>query len=566
MGAIDAFSQNTLSFSKVAEILNNLISQGGGIQSQNKQVLQEIGLLNEYSYIISDKANNEIVYYSKNNKIIENLIPLKKMRSIFLEWNKYLFDIRNEELANIQLFNMKIESFKSRSLKKDFFQNNIKKYLFKDKAFNKLLNYGIPNKLRFFIWDIVLSEKYNNNHYYNYDQELKEYKILLGKKGSDAQIEKDINRTFMKENEQTPNNIQILKNILSCINIYNSSGYCQGMNFIVGYLLKMTNYDEVKTFYIFKNILFDIKGYFEEGLPLLKKNNNLFNINFKELCPKLYKHFQKHDIVNEFWVSKWLQTLFTLSIPFEELTIIWDVLLIRGFDFILYICLAIIEFIEKDLLELKESAEIVSYLEKVLNARDIPAQKKFFEESNNFIIPLNEVLGRAYDLEKKNVGGNDKRPYYDRRKSDSNLVNFKFNNLKELNKNSNNIINKNDEQSIISKKTSESPINKNINSSVNVLNQKNNLQNPKNIAQNNINNNNIQDRKIPFYSTKTLETYNFGDLNQNNIRGNLQNNGKNLFNKNSSVNLNFAPVQFQYINNNALPNNMVNQNYMMQYH
>ena len=565
MGAIDAFSQNTLSFSKVAEILNNLISQGGGIQSQNKQVLQEIGLLNEYSYIISDKANNEIVYYSKNNKIIENLIPLKKMRSIFLEWNKYLFDIRNEELANIQLFNMKIESFKSRSLKKDFFQNNIKKYLFKDKAFNKLLNYGIPNKLRFFIWDIVLSEKYNNNHYYNYDQELKEYKILLGKKGSDAQIEKDINRTFMKENEQTPNNIQILKNILSCINIYNSSGYCQGMNFIVGYLLKMTNYDEVKTFYIFKNILFDIKGYFEEGLPLLKKNNNLFNINFKELCPKLYKHFQKHDIVNEFWVSKWLQTLFTLSIPFEELTIIWDVLLIRGFDFILYICLAIIEFIEKDLLELKESAEIVSYLEKVLNARDIPAQKKFFEESNNFIIPLNEVLGRAYDLEKKNVGGNDKRPYYDRRKSDSNLVNFKFNNLKELNKNSNNIINKNDEQSIISKKTSESPINKNIISSVNVLNQKNNLQNPKNIAQNNINNN-IQDRKIPFYSTKTLETYNFGDLNQNNIRGNLQNNGKNLFNKNSSVNLNFAPVQFQYINNNALPNNMVNQNYMMQYH
>ena len=565
MGAIDAFSQNTLSFSKVAEILNNLISQGGGIQSQNKQVLQEIGLLNEYSYIISDKANNEIVYYSKNNKIIENLIPLKKMRSIFLEWNKYLFDIRNEELANIQLFNMKIEGFKSRSLKKDFFQNNIKKYLFKDKAFNKLLNYGIPNKLRFFIWDIVLSEKYNNNHYYNYDQELKEYKILLGKKGSDAQIEKDINRTFMKENEQTPNNIQILKNILSCINIYNSSGYCQGMNFIVGYLLKMTNYDEVKTFYIFKNILFDIKGYFEEGLPLLKKNNNLFNINFKELCPKLYKHFQKHDIVNEFWVSKWLQTLFTLSIPFEELTIIWDVLLIRGFDFILYICLAIIEFIEKDLLELKESSEIVSYLEKVLNARDIPAQKKFFEESNNFIIPLNEVLGRAYDLEKKNVGGNDKRPYYDRRKSDSNLVNFKFNNLKELNKNSNNSINKNDEQSIISKKTSESPINKNINSSVNVLNQKNNLQNPKNIAQNNINNN-IQDRKIPFYSTKTLETYNFGDLNQNNIRGNLQNNGKSLFNKNSSVNLNFAPVQFQYINNNALPNNMVNQNYMMQYH
>ena len=271
MGAInDAFTQNKLSFSKIEEILNNLVSQGGGVQSQNRQVLQEIGLLNEYSYIISDKANNEIIYYSKNNKIIEKLIPYRKMISIFLEWNKYLFDISNEEIENIQQFNMKIDSFKKRTLNKEFFQNNIKKYLFKDKAFNKLLNYGIPNNLRFFIWDIVLSEKYNNK-YYNYNQELKDYKLILEKKGSNPQIEKDINRTFMKEIEQTPKNIQILKNILSCINTYNSSGYCQGMNFIVGYLLKLTNYDEVKTFYIFKNILYDIKGYFEDGFPLLKK-------------------------------------------------------------------------------------------------------------------------------------------------------------------------------------------------------------------------------------------------------------------------------------------------------
>ena len=156
MGAInDAFTQNKLSFSKIEEILNNLVSQGGGVQSQNRQVLQEIGLLNEYSYIISDKANNEIIYYSKNNKIIEKLIPYRKMISIFLEWNKYLFDISSEEIENIQQFNMKIDSFKKRTLNKEFFQNNIKKYLFKDKAFNKLLNYGIPNNLRFFIWDIV---------------------------------------------------------------------------------------------------------------------------------------------------------------------------------------------------------------------------------------------------------------------------------------------------------------------------------------------------------------------------------------------------------------------------
>ena len=554
MGVLDAFSQSNLSFTKLAEILNNLIGQGGGVQSHNKKVLTEIGLLPEYSYIVSNKE--ELVYFSKNNKIIENLIPYKKMCSIFLEWSKYLFDISNEELENIQIFNQKIENFKKRTLSKEFFQNNIKKYLFKDKAFNKLLNYGIPKNLRFFIWDIVLNEKYYNK-YFNYDEELKEYKLILGKQVPNPQIEKDINRTFMKEIEQTPKNIQILKNILNAINVFDSSGYCQGMNFIVGFLLKLTNYDEVKTFYIFKNILCDIKGYFEDGLPLLKLNNRLFNKNFKELCPKLHKRFEKNDIVNEFWVSKWLQTLFTLSLPFEELTIIWDVLLIRGFDFIVYICLAIIEILEKDLLEIKESSEIISYLERVLNYHGnglLSTQKKYFEDPNNyinFIIPLNEVLARAYDLEKKSVGGNNNRPYYDRRKSDNQLLNLRFNGLNNIN----NSGGKNEEKRSSIKSSNSS--NNNANNNSNLLNtQQKNVQNPN--FQNNINiNKSYQERKAPFYSSKNLESYNFGKIQQNDIKFNM--------NINNSIGLNYPQSQFQYYNNNNFPNNMTNKNIIKQF-
>lgn len=554
MGVLDAFSQSNLSFTKLAEILNNLIGQGGGVQSHNKKVLTEIGLLPEYSYIVSNKE--ELVYFSKNNKIIENLIPYKKMCSIFLEWSKYLFDISNEELENIQIFNQKIENFKKRTLSKEFFQNNIKKYLFKDKAFNKLLNYGIPKNLRFFIWDIVLNEKYYNK-YFNYDEELKGYKLILGKQVPNPQIEKDINRTFMKEIEQTPKNIQILKNILNAINVFDSSGYCQGMNFIVGFLLKLTNYDEVKTFYIFKNILCDIKGYFEDGLPLLKLNNRLFNKNFKELCPKLHKCFQKNDIVNEFWVSKWLQTLFTLSLPFEELTIIWDVLLIRGFDFIVYICLAIIEILEKDLLEIKESSEIISYLERVLNYHGnglLSTQKKYFEDPNNyinFIIPLNEVLARAYDLEKKSVGGNNNRPYYDRRKSDNQLLNLRFNGLNNIN----NSGGKNEEKR--SSIESSNSSNNNANNNSNLLNtQQKNVQNPN--FQNNINiNKSYQERKAPFYSSKNLESYNFGKIQQNDIKFNM--------NINNSIGLNYPQSQFQYYNNNNFPNNMTNKNIIKQF-
>jgi hypothetical protein len=409
------------------------------------------------------------------------------------------------------------------------------------------LNYGIPQNFRFFIWDIVLSERYNNQKYFNYDQQSKEYKSILQNNTNNPQIEKDVNRTFMKDAEQTPKNIQSLRNLLNCINRFNSSGYCQGMNYIVGYLLKLTNFDEIKTFYIFRSVLCDIKGYFEVGFPLLKKNNNLFDKLFKESYPKLYKHFQKHDIVNEFWVGKWFQTLFTLSLPFEELNVIWDVLLIRGFDFIVYICLALLEFIEKDLLEIKDSADIVNYFEKVLNFNEMGlsmVNKQFFEDIDNYIIPLNEVLSEAYDLEKKNVGGNENRPYYDkRRRSDVHLTTFNFNNLNSDKKPSSNL-------NFLSAKETTNKIsnsvnlnNPNINKNLNMSSSQktNNLQN-KNIIGNNVNLNLAFDnRKLPFYSTKNLGTYNFGDFSKDNK----------INNNSMGMNL-MAGQQFQYSNNNLL--------------
>ena len=547
MGVInDPFSQGKLSFSKIQEILNNLINQDGG-KSKNRQVLQEIGFINEYNYIISEKVSNEMIYYSKNHKILKNIIFTQAQRLNFLEWVKYLFDISNEELNSMQLFNTKIEGFKKRTLNKEFFQNNIKKYLFKNKYFNKLLNYGIPQNFRFFIWDIVLSERYNNQKYFNYDQQSKEYKSILQNNTNNPQIEKDVNRTFMKDAEQTPKNIQSLRNLLNCINRFNSSGYCQGMNYIVGYLLKLTNFDEIKTFYIFRSVLCDIKGYFEVGFPLLKKNNNLFDKLFKESYPKLYKHFQKHDIVNEFWVGKWFQTLFTLSLPFEELNVIWDVLLIRGFDFIVYICLALLEFIEKDLLEIKDSADIVNYFEKVLNFNEMGlsmANKQFFEDIDNYIIPLNEVLSEAYDLEKKNVGGNENRPYYDkRRRSDVHLTTFNFNNLNSDKKPSSNL-------NFLSAKETTNKIsnsvnlnNPNINKNLNMSSsQKTNYLQNNNIIGNNVNLNLAFDnRKLPFYSTKNLGTYNFGDFSKDNK----------INNNSMGMNL-MAGQQFQYSNNNLL--------------
>ena len=206
MGTInDPFSENKLSFSKISDILNNLLLKDEN-QSKNKQILQEIGFLKEYSYITSERVFNEVIYYSIMNKIIRNVVNGTILRINFLEWSRYFFDITDKDLDSIDQFNKKIEKLKLQPLNKEFFQKNIKKYLFQKNNFKKLLNYGIPNNFRIFIWDIIINEKYNEHHYFNYDQELKEYKSILEKPLNNPQIEKDLNRTFMTVTDQTNKN------------------------------------------------------------------------------------------------------------------------------------------------------------------------------------------------------------------------------------------------------------------------------------------------------------------------------------------------------------------------
>jgi hypothetical protein len=513
----DIITRDKLSLNKFNEILNDLLKN-----PQNKNILQEIGLLKEFFQVITDKEPDLLIYYSKNHKIVKSIKYLVIMRQNFLEWTKYLFDIDFTNSNSIGDLEQKIKEIKTKNLTKEYFINNIKKNFISNKNFKKLIYYGFPPNLRMFIWEVIINVKYNNNKNFVFDIELEEYKkLILNNKKQNAQIEKDINRTFIKDEERMANNIKILKNILICIDNYNKSGYCQGMNFIVGFLLKITNYNEVRTFYIFKHILNDIKGYFEEGFPLLNKNVILFQNYFQNSYQKIHKHFKKHEIINEFYITKWLQTLLTLSLPFEELSIIWDILLLHGFDFIVFICLAFFDFIENDIIKLKESADIINYLEKLLNPEGetlFPMNIKFFEQIDEYIIPINEILEKAYELEKKYSNKNN--IINNKKISDNQLLNLKFNNNIVSNnidvkkfpsiKNGNNQI-KNDNNNII-----ESFQNKKFNSL------------------------NININTRPNYnSTKNLVTYNFSlsqDINFRNQNSVQINNNNYMFNNNINPN------------------------------
>ena len=560
MGVInDAFSQNKITFSKVEKILENLLSQEK-IKSQNNNILGEIGLLKEYSHI-TNHASNELIYFSPKIKTIKNYLKPSMIESNFIQWIQVLFDIRNED--SDEVLHQKIEKLKKIPLNKKFFQKNIKKSLVHDTSFNKLISYGIPSNLRNFVWDVIIEEKYGNHTYYNYDQELKEYKSLLKNVQRIPQIEKDINRTFLKESDKTTKNIQKLRNILNCINTYTKSGYCQGMNFIVGFLLKVTKFDEIRTFYIFKNIYSDIKGYYDNGFPLLNKNISIFDKYFHELNPKLYNHFKETETYNELWVGKWLQTLFTLSLPYEELCPIWDNLLLKGFNHVIYISLSIIESMEKHLLELNDSSDIYEYMNNTLNSTDAVCQyNNLLEGLEEIIIPLNEILSKAYDIE-KNIKEEHKSIYYSTNSEhknnykvlniSKNKINININKMDAKTKNINKLSNNNDS---IDTKESENSIkrittfssSRTCSSSISANTQRNiyKLKNSLYKTGFELNNNDIVRKKSTIFSSKNLQRFNL-----------YENNGS--FNKRPSIQLGDKTV-----NINGLYNYNFNQsNYIL---
>ena len=406
MGGInDVFISNESPFKKLERVLNFILSHEKN-KSDNLNVLKEIGLANQYSFVLDLESSKNVLYFAKNNKSIKHYVSAQKMTSNFVKWTKLLFNINEEDLNSAPNYNQKIHDLKKIEMNKWFFQKNIKKNLIQKKPDIKLIQYGIPKYLRTLIWETIIAEKYSNGNYYKPKLDQNDYNLFLNKAKNDynIQIDKDLTRTFPEKKDQTPQNLEMLKNLLIYASSLIKDGYCQGLNFIVGFILKVTNFDEIKSYYFLKNILPLIKGYFEQGFPLLKKNISSFYKLFNKLFPKLLKHFNEQDVYSQFWVGKWFQTLFILSFPFEESCYIWDILLIKGFDFCIYLSLAIIYYLENELLKLEDSSDIISFLKNYLNPeKTFSISYNKFNDNNKkkYIIPINKIFKKAVEFGKK---------------------------------------------------------------------------------------------------------------------------------------------------------------------
>lgn len=154
------------------------------------------------------------------------------------------------------------------------------------------------------------------------------------------------------------------------------TGYVQGMNFIMGFLLEISGLEEFATFNFIvnfwkkrKNLYF---GLFEADLPLMKFLKFCFHKMLAKRQPKLADAIRKSGIPDELWVTKWLLSFYSFSVTKEYLIRIFDFLMVTDMFGLVYVGLLITEQLKKVILEadLTEFAQTVGSPETLCSKLD----------------------------------------------------------------------------------------------------------------------------------------------------------------------------------------------------
>ena len=183
------------------------------------------------------------------------------------------------------------------------------------------------------------------------------------------------------------------------------------MNFIVGFLLFITNGNEIDSFYLMIALLsktynnkYGIRGFFTNKFPLLQFYIWIFHKEFSKKFSKIYNLFSNLEIPNECWISKWFQTLFVHNIPYCNLIRLWDFIFTDGIKGLISICLSIIDYFEKDFEKVKDETEVTDIFKKIRKDSNFVDIKKIIELSSKKYHIKKKTLGKykkEYIIEKK---------------------------------------------------------------------------------------------------------------------------------------------------------------------
>ena len=224
--------------------------------------------------------------------------------------------------------------------------------------FQGLLFLGAPKEYRWEAWKVALNYKPQHNNY-----------ALLRvycEENSELSIKKDLGRTFPEEGYfgKGSSGRRSLYNILTAFaSAHPEIGYCQGMNYLVGILLLVSDGNESEVYGVLEQLLGELgfSGLFDFGFPCVKELCSKFHSGLNKYCRKVSVHLNEIGMDDNLWLVKWFMTMFAYSLPFSKVVRIWDAVFAKGMHYMVNISLGLVTLIKKSILE-KDFFQVAEFL------------------------------------------------------------------------------------------------------------------------------------------------------------------------------------------------------------
>ena len=222
-------------------------------------------------------------------------------------------------------------------------------------------------------------------------------------------IQLDVIRTFFDEDEE--NYRKKLHNILIAIAYkYEYIGYCQGMNYIVGFFLTLINNEKI-CFDVMSCLLSktDYGKSFLNEFEMIKKYFYVFERLIYIYLPELSIVLKKNNVDSGSYISPWFITLFTNNLSGNNTKIILriiDMLILEGWNCIIRIGLVLLKHYQENLIKMKFD-ELLHFLITELKEKyeffHNNNYEKFIDLYNDMKVPKGLIsnLENEYELQKK---------------------------------------------------------------------------------------------------------------------------------------------------------------------
>jgi len=211
---------------------------------------------------------------------------------------------------------------------------------------------GVPERYRWRVWRALTG--------WSILSRPGDYERILSKvpeKTASDRIDKDIDRTFPALEEFDAQKRSELLNLLRAnANLFPEVGYCQGLNFVTGFLLLCAGRgpdSPREAFFLLVQLMmkYRMNLLFCETLPLLKLHTFQFNQLFLRIFPDVHAHFSDNLITPELYLTRWFLSLFTQPLPLADAARVWDLIVCDGIQAVVLVGLAIIKLLKAKLLK-----------------------------------------------------------------------------------------------------------------------------------------------------------------------------------------------------------------------